>query len=136
MFIKTLPKEFIFDCQVRDLAPRTIRNYEKQLGYFVRYLEEAQGVISLEDLKPIHIKHYVAMLQSKNHSGTSFHRGHRDSSCHYPNREQMSLLQSHPRFLNAYLYKHFSTPCSPERTRSFCKLRTKPARLTMPLETS
>ena len=35
MFIKTLSKEFIFDCQVRDLAPRTIRNYEKQLGYFV-----------------------------------------------------------------------------------------------------
>lgn len=67
MFIKTLSKEFIFDCQVRDLAPRTIRNYEKQLGYFVRYLEEAQGVISLEDLKPIHIKQYIAMLQSKNH---------------------------------------------------------------------
>ena len=32
MVMKTLSKEFIFDCQVRDLAPRTIRNYEKQFS--------------------------------------------------------------------------------------------------------
>lgn len=63
--MKTLYKEFIFDCQVRDLAPRTIRNYEKQLGYFVRYLEQVHGVAELEELKPIHIKQYVAMLQGK-----------------------------------------------------------------------
>lgn len=30
MFTKGLVQEFIFDCQVRNLAPRTIRNYEKQ----------------------------------------------------------------------------------------------------------
>ncbi len=65
MFMKTLCREFIFDCQVRDLAPRTIRNYEKQLGYFVRYLEQVHGVAELEELKPIHIKQYVAMLQGK-----------------------------------------------------------------------
>ncbi len=65
MFMKTLYREFIFDCQVRDLAPRTIRNYEKQLGYFVRYLEQVHGVAELEELKPIHIKQYVAMLQGK-----------------------------------------------------------------------
>lgn len=63
--MKTLYREFIFDCQVRDLAPRTIRNYEKQLGYFVRYLEQVHGVAELEELKPIHIKQYVAMLQGK-----------------------------------------------------------------------
>jgi len=65
MFMKTLSKEFIFDCQVRNLARGTIRNYEKQLEYFLRFLEESQGVVLLEDLKPADIKQYIAMLQKK-----------------------------------------------------------------------
>ncbi len=67
MFMKSIVQEFIFDCQVRNLAPRTIRKYEKQLGYFVRYLKDAQGVEVLDDLRPIHIKQYVLMLQNKKH---------------------------------------------------------------------
>ena len=63
--MKGLVQEFVFDCQVRNLAPRTVRNYEKQLNLFTRYLKEAQGVEALEDLKPIHIKQFVAMLQEK-----------------------------------------------------------------------
>ncbi|MBO5630999.1 MAG: tyrosine-type recombinase/integrase, partial [Aeriscardovia sp.] len=51
--------------KVRDLAPRTVQNYEKQLNYFVRFLKESQGVEELEDLKPIHIKQFIAMLQEK-----------------------------------------------------------------------
>ena len=62
---KSIVQEFLFDCQVRNLAPRTIHNYEKQLNYFIRYLKEAQGVEVLEDLRPIHIKQFVAMLQGK-----------------------------------------------------------------------
>ncbi len=65
MELELLAKEFIFDCRVRDLAPRTVRNYEKQLAYFLRYLKQAQGVEVLEDLKPIHIKQFIAMLQGK-----------------------------------------------------------------------
>ena len=56
--MKGLVQEFLFDCQVRNLAPRTIKNYEKQLRYFTRYLSEAQSVETLEDLKPIHIKQF------------------------------------------------------------------------------
>ena len=63
--MKSIVQEFIFDCQARNLAPRTIHNYEKQLGYFVRYLKEAQGVEVLDDLRPIHIKQFVVMLQEK-----------------------------------------------------------------------
>ena len=62
-----LAKEFVFDCQARELAPRTIRNYEKQISYFIRYLEEVQNVTLLEELKPIHIKQYVVMLVKKKH---------------------------------------------------------------------
>ena len=63
--MKTLVQEFLFDCQVRNLSPRTIHNYEKQLNYFMRYLKEAQGVEALEELKPLHIKQFVVMLQGK-----------------------------------------------------------------------
>ena len=64
MFMKGLVQEFIFDCQVRNLAPRTIHNYEKQLGYFLAYLDTL-GVEKLEQLKPIHIKRYVVMNQER-----------------------------------------------------------------------
>ena len=63
--MKGFVQEFIFDCQARNLAPLTIHNYEKQLNYFIRYLKEAQGVEVLEDLRPIHIKQFVVMLQEK-----------------------------------------------------------------------
>ena len=65
MKMEELTKEFILDCKVRNLAPRTVRNYEKQLSYFVRFLEERQDVKKLEELKPIHIKQFIAMLQEK-----------------------------------------------------------------------
>ena len=65
MMMEELKNEFILDCKVRNLAPRTVRNYEKQLSYFVRFLNEAQGVMELEELKPVHIKLFVAMLQDK-----------------------------------------------------------------------
>ncbi len=65
MRLDMLAKEFIFDCQVRNLSPRTVRNYEKQLSYFVRYMAEAHNLDELEDLKPVHIKKYVVMLQER-----------------------------------------------------------------------
>ena len=67
MTMELLAKEFVFDCQARELAPKTIRNYEKQVGYFVRYLAEVQNVRTLEELQPIHIKQYVVMLVKKKH---------------------------------------------------------------------
>ena len=65
MTMEMLAKEFIFDCQARELSPRTIRNYEKQISYFVRYLAEIHSVNHLEELKPTHIKQYLVMLSSK-----------------------------------------------------------------------
>ena len=38
LLMKGLVQEFIFDCKVRNLVPRTIHNCEKQLNYFTRYL--------------------------------------------------------------------------------------------------
>ena len=65
MKMEELAKEFILDCRVRNLSPRTVRNYEKQLSYFVRFLEEKQDVKELEELKPVHIKQSIVKLQEK-----------------------------------------------------------------------
>ncbi len=65
MKMEELAKEFILDCKVRNYSPRTIQSYEKQLSLFVRFLNGGQGVKDLEDLKPVHIKKFVSMLQEK-----------------------------------------------------------------------
>ena len=64
MKMEELTKEFILDCKVRNLAPRTVRNYEKQLAYFLRFLKETEDVETLEELKPIHIKNSRRCLVS------------------------------------------------------------------------
>ena len=48
MFMKTLYKEFIYDCRVRNLAPRTSGNYEKQLDYNVSIHQRHSSQMILE----------------------------------------------------------------------------------------
>ncbi len=64
MELEVLAKEYLLDCQVRGLSPRTIDLYQKGLGYFFEYLSP-QGITKLEDLKPLHIKQYILVLQKK-----------------------------------------------------------------------
>jgi hypothetical protein len=45
MKLEELKNEFILDCKVRNLSPRTVHNYEKQLNYFVRFLKESYPII-------------------------------------------------------------------------------------------
>ena len=65
MTICELEKEFLFDCEVRELSKKTIHNYEKQLKQFEAFLRGACAVEHLDELKPIHIKQFVAMLQKR-----------------------------------------------------------------------
>ena len=65
MTINELKKEFLFDCEVRELSEKTTHNYEKQLTHFEKFLRGSCEVESLEELKPIHIKQFIAMLQKR-----------------------------------------------------------------------
>ena len=65
MFMKGLVQEFLFDCQVRNLAPSTIHNYDTQLKFFLKYLTKELGVEELEQLRAIHIKRFVIMNQER-----------------------------------------------------------------------
>ena len=44
MFLKDTITEYIYDCRIRKLSPRTVDNYTKQLGYFSKYLEDNYAV--------------------------------------------------------------------------------------------
>lgn len=72
MELKRLVKEFIFDCQARNLSPRTITGYQKQLGYFLDYLITEHQVTMLEELRPTHLKQYIVMLQEKGKKDSCF----------------------------------------------------------------
>ena len=55
-------KEFEYDCKIRHLSPKTIDNYGKQLRYLQRFLEKEVSISSIEDVKPSHIKRFLAMM--------------------------------------------------------------------------
>ena len=55
-------KEFEYDCKIRHLSPKTIDNYGKQLRYLQRFLEKEFSIFSIEDVKPSHIKRFLAMM--------------------------------------------------------------------------
>ena len=63
MLLKELAKEYEFDCHVRELSERTIQNYTKQIAYFYNFLEQDYNITQLEDVKPIHIKSFIAKYQ-------------------------------------------------------------------------
>lgn len=64
MQLDRLREEFIFDCRVRGLSPRTVRNYEKQTAYFLRFLL-SKGITKVEDVTTLHIKSYINAQQER-----------------------------------------------------------------------
>jgi len=65
MLLTDLAKEFEFDCCVRELSQRTIGNYQKQIAYFIRFLEEKHGIAALEHVVPMHVKEFINSYQLK-----------------------------------------------------------------------
>ncbi len=58
--------EYSFDCKIRKLSAKTIENYQKQLRYLQRYLEQAYGMKEVEEVKGCHIKEFLSMMDDKN----------------------------------------------------------------------
>ena len=66
MYLKDAMNEYAFDCRIRKLSPRTLDNYTKQLRYFEEYLLENYGIDHIEEVKRMHIKHFMGMMDAKN----------------------------------------------------------------------
>ena len=62
MMLDKAAKEFEYDCKIRHLSPKTIDNYGKQLRYLQRFLEKEFSISSIDDVKPSHIKRFLAMM--------------------------------------------------------------------------
>lgn len=64
MNIKSTINHFIADCEIRGLSGETTSWYRKRLSLFATKLEEASGVIQLEDVKIAHLRQFVQLLMT------------------------------------------------------------------------
>ena len=53
--------EFGFDCKVRKLSEKTVSNYQKQLRYIQKYLKDEFQITEVEEVKPYHLKQFLAI---------------------------------------------------------------------------
>ena len=65
MQLKDAIQEFILECKVRRLVPRTIDNYGKHLRYLTDYLAEECQLEKLEDIKLAHTKKFLLMMKEE-----------------------------------------------------------------------
>lgn len=65
MLLEDVLKEFIFDCKVRNLSERTIKEYKNNNLKFFKFIEGEFKVIELDGITHHHIKFYFKYLKDK-----------------------------------------------------------------------
>ncbi|MCB2311595.1 phage integrase N-terminal SAM-like domain-containing protein [Clostridium tagluense] len=65
MLINEVLKEFIFDCEIRKISPRTLKSYRNNNQRFFNYSEKEFNVTELEEFSHWHIKQYFRFLIDK-----------------------------------------------------------------------
>ena len=68
MLVDDIVKEFIFELQVQNYTPRTIKGYKNNILKFMEYCKQEFEVFELEEINHIHIKKYFQYLLSKGRS--------------------------------------------------------------------
>jgi integrase/recombinase XerD len=56
---------FMSDCQLRDLRPKTMQSYEQSLRIFEKYMVDVQQVTEAAAVKEEHIKEYIQYLRNR-----------------------------------------------------------------------
>ena len=65
MLINDQLKEFIFDCEIRKISPRTLKSYRNNNQRFFKYTEQEFNITELEEFSHLHIKNYFRYLIDK-----------------------------------------------------------------------
>lgn len=65
MLLKMLQEEFVMNCQCRNLSPKTITNYKKQVSYLLEFLEREFKVTELDAVAPHQIKQFMIVMQKR-----------------------------------------------------------------------
>ena len=66
MFTKEILEEFKLECELKRLAPRTIKGYYNSSLQFLTWLEAQQNIVQLDAIRTTHIKMYLQYLLKKN----------------------------------------------------------------------
>jgi integrase/recombinase XerD len=64
-FRRDVLKEFIFDCEVRKISPRTLKGYKNNNLKFFNFIEKDYKITELEEISHLHIKKYFQFLIEK-----------------------------------------------------------------------
>lgn len=65
MLLSTVKDEYVFNCQLRKLSEKTIKNYAKQIEYLLNFLEKEKGVTEIEEVTPQHIKEFLMGMKKR-----------------------------------------------------------------------
>lgn len=63
-------EEFIMECDLRRLSPRTTKGYHNNTALFLNYLKKHEKITALELIRPPHIKKYMQYLIGRKLSAT------------------------------------------------------------------
>ena len=63
MLLSLIKDEFIFNCKLRKLSERTIKNYGKQIDYLLTFLKTEKGVTEIEHTTTQHIKEFLMKMK-------------------------------------------------------------------------
>lgn len=70
MLLNEALKEFIFDCEIRKISPRTLKSYRNNNLRFFNYIQKEFNIADLEEVSHNHIKQYFRFLIDKGLSET------------------------------------------------------------------
>ena len=65
MLLSTVRDEFVFNCQIRKLSEKTIKNYTKQIDYLLLFLKEEKDITEIEDVVPQHVKEFLMNMKKR-----------------------------------------------------------------------
>lgn len=65
MLINDALQEFIYDCEIRKISPRTLKSYRNNNLRFFNYVKQEFNIMELEEFSHLHIKKYFRFLIDK-----------------------------------------------------------------------
>ena len=94
MLTKHCLQEFILDCQLRRLSPRTVKGYHNNTLNFLIYSEKHYEITEVEEIRTVHIKQYIQYLlkqfnnlsqciDKETYNNTNSKRKNRNNTAHF-----------------------------------------------------
>ncbi len=65
MFLEDVYKEYLYDLDIKNYSPRTIKGYKNNNKAFLNYLKNEFDIEEVEEIVTKHIKSYLMNLKNK-----------------------------------------------------------------------